>query len=43
MPLLIKSSHIWFQTPLNLSEGFFQEKNKDWFNAKDIKEPNLII
>jgi hypothetical protein len=49
MPLLIKSSHIWFQTPLNLSEGFFQEKNKDWFNFYNFpfdisdKKPEKIM
>jgi len=29
-PLTIKSSHIWFQTPLNLSNEYYRDKNEFW-------------
>ena len=28
IPITVRSSHIWFQTPINLSDKYFQEKNK---------------
>ncbi len=49
MPLTIKSSHIWFQTPLDLSNKFYQEKNVEWFNFYNFpfqiseKKPEKIM
>ena len=48
-PLTIKSSHIWFQTPLDLSTEFLQKKNKEWFNFYNFpfqisnKKPKKIM
>ena len=49
IPLIIKSSHIWFQTPMNLSTKFYQDQNKEWFNFYNFpfeiskKKPNKIM
>jgi spermidine synthase len=29
-PITVQSNNIWLQTPLNLSNKFYQEKNSDW-------------
>ena len=49
IPLIIKSSHIWFQTPMNLSTKFYQDQNKEWFNFYNFpfeiskNKPNKIM
>ena len=47
IPLIIKSSHIWFQTLMNLSTKFYQDQNKEWFNFYNFpeisKKPNKIM
>lgn len=47
-PITVQSNNIWLQTPINLSNKFYQEKNSDWhklylipftstgYNFKDI-------
>jgi len=30
IPVTVRSSHIWFQTPINLSDKYFQKKNMFW-------------
>ncbi len=49
VPLTIKSSHIWFQTPLNLSNEYYRDQNKYWssfysfpFNIA-LKKPEKIM
>lgn len=51
-PITIKSSHIWFQTPLDLSTEFLQQRNaltKEWFNFYNFpfqisnKKPEKIM
>jgi len=49
IPLIIKSSHIWFQTPINFSTKFNQNKNKQWFDFYNFpfeissNKPNNIM
>lgn len=49
IPITIKSSHIWFQFPINLSKKIYQEENKDWYNFYNFpfliseKKPKKIL
>ena len=49
-PITIKSSHIWFQSPLNLSNNYYQNINQSWynfynfpFNITDKKPESILI
>ena len=50
IPITVQSNNIWLQTPINLSNKFYQEKNSDWhklyiipFTSTEYDFKNILI